>query len=510
MKIKVKLLTLIHMILSCAIFAQDGTLDMTFGINGLVRMDITNSNDVLKAIRIQPDGKILVVGYTSDGITDNICLARFNSDGTLDVGFGLNGITKTQLAFTSIGSDIQIQSDGKICVAGHTWSGSENVFVLTRYHPNGTPDMGFGNSGMITTTFPGKSAVAKALQIQNDGKIVLAGHAYTLDNDLDEFALARYTTNGVLDATFGSNGLVMTSLQPNSQNVVNSIKIDVDGKIVAGGFSNSKMAVVRYNSNGDLDQSFGLNGVALAAPAVTGNSIINELVISMDGSILGGGFSTDNFSDHTLVKFTPQGILDNAFGQNGISITSVSPFQDGISAIELLPDNKILASGNVFDDSIFKFSLARFDATGTLDPAFGNGGFVTLAIDSVFNYNTAMAVQSDGKIVTVGHVGDHPYDFGIVRYNSSPLTIFENDDHEIVLYPNPSDGVINIKFKDDSERVDIALFDVRGELIYQNQFAYISTDKSKSLHLGGIADGMYILKISTKKYGEIHRLLISR
>lgn len=506
-----RILTLVYLIVSCSIYAQDGVLDLAFGNNGIVRMDLNNSNDVPNAIKVQPDGKILVAGYTSDGSMDNICLARFNNDGTPDTGFGSNGTVITQLAYSSMASDIQIQADGKICVAGHTWSGTENEFMVARYHSNGTLDSGFGSSGIVTTTFPGKNTVARALQIQSDGKMVLVGRAYTLNNDLDEFAVARYTPNGVPDVTFGTNGWVLTSLQPNSINGATCIQLDADEKIVVGGFSNWKMGVVRYNSNGDQDQSFGQNGVVLADPENSGNAIIYDLAISEDGSILGGGFSVDTFSNFTLVKFTHQGIPDNTFGQNGMSITPLSSFQDGISAIELLPDNRILASGMIVDTSVFKFALARFDETGALDPAFGNAGFVSLAIDAAFNYNTAMAVQGDGKIVTIGYVGDHPYDFGIVRYHSTLLTVDKHPSgaNRSIVYPNPSNGLIHIQFLDDFGQVNINLFNVFGELIYQNQTMHTSSGKSERLYLENLSDGIYILQLGADKYLETHQIVIS-
>jgi len=136
----------------------------------------------------------------------------------------------TIFAYTSIASDVALQVDGKIIVAGHTWSGAENQFALARYNSNGALDSSFGNSGIVSSSFSTNNAIARTMKIQSDGKIVVAGHIYTLNNDFDEFAIARYNTDGSPDATFGNTGQVTTSFGIGTRNWINSIELQNDGK----------------------------------------------------------------------------------------------------------------------------------------------------------------------------------------------------------------------------------------------------------------------------------------
>ena len=191
---KSKLLIGVVFTLCCAVntYGQDGFLDPTFGIGGIVTTDIDDSNDVANDLIIQPDGKIIASGYTSNGVIDFFCLIRYNINGTLDTFFGEAGKVVTTFPSTSVGTTMALQQDGKIVVAGQTWTGTVNTFALARYLEDGTLDASFGNAGIVTTTFANKNSVGHSVLIQNDGKIVLGGHTFVLENDNDDFALARY------------------------------------------------------------------------------------------------------------------------------------------------------------------------------------------------------------------------------------------------------------------------------------------------------------------------------
>lgn len=222
---KVFILNLISVLCFSTLSAQFGLLDPSFGSGGVVTMDINNSNDVMKSIVVQADGKIIVAGYSSNVSSDRFCLVRLNADGSKDYSFGANGVVLTDFPYTSVVSDIALQSDGKIVAAGHTWNGTENAFAIARHHSDGALDISFGNAGKVVADFPGKNAVARALKIQNDGKIILAGQVYTLNNDWDEFAIARLNNDGSPDLTFGINGRVTTSFAAATQNWANSLAL---------------------------------------------------------------------------------------------------------------------------------------------------------------------------------------------------------------------------------------------------------------------------------------------
>ena len=150
--------------------------------------DFGGSVDRAFAMALQPDGKLVVAG-DSDA---NFALARYNSDGSLDAGFGTGGKVITSFGGTDQASAVILQPDGKIVVAGQTDTGVSIDFALARYMPDGSLDGAFGSGGRVTTNFIGNSDdLGSAVALQSDGKIVVGG---TSD---DNFALARYTPEGV-------------------------------------------------------------------------------------------------------------------------------------------------------------------------------------------------------------------------------------------------------------------------------------------------------------------------
>jgi len=218
-----------------------GTLDLTFGALGLVTTDFGGSVDRAFAMALQPDGKLVVVG-DSDA---NFALARYNSDGSLDGGFGAGGKVVTSFGGIDQASAVILQPDGKIVVAGQTDTGVSIDFALARYNSDGSLDGAFGSGGRVTTNFTGTSDdLGSAVALQSDGKIVVGGTSN------DNFALARYTPAGVLDTTFGSAGTVTTNL--GGEDVLHAMTIQPDGAIVAVGESADRFALARYQAFGPL------------------------------------------------------------------------------------------------------------------------------------------------------------------------------------------------------------------------------------------------------------------
>jgi len=218
-----------------------GTLDLTFGTLGLVTTDFGGSVDRAFAMALQPDGKLVVVG-DSDA---NFALARYNSDGSLDGGFGAGGKVVTSFGGIDQASAVILQPDGKIVVAGQTDTGVSIDFALARYNSDGSLDGAFGSGGRVTTNFTGTSDdLGSAVALQSDGKIVVGGTSN------DNFALARYTPAGVLDTTFGSAGTVTTNL--GGEDVLHAMTIQPDGAIVAVGESADRFALARYQAFGPL------------------------------------------------------------------------------------------------------------------------------------------------------------------------------------------------------------------------------------------------------------------
>lgn len=506
MKIKylVSLITLLFHL--STVLSQDGSLDPTFDSDGKVVMDINNSNDVMKSIVTQPDGKIIVAGYTSDLGIDRFCVVRFNTDGSIDNSFGVNGVVTTAFPYTSVGSDAILQNDGKIVLAGHTWDGTRNVFALARYNNDGSLDTSFGNSGSVSTSFL-NSAVARTVNVQNDGKIIVAGH---VSNGPDDFALARYNTDGTLDSNFGIDGKVTTSIGAVSMDWINSIAIQDDGRILAGGFSDSQIALTRYTPTGFLDSTFGIDGIVTTAVSEANQSLLSSITIDPDGSIFGGGFSNDGNNDFTVVKYDSVGELDSSFGDSGILVLSISKENDGISDILIQPDNKLLVAGSSKEDTVWQFALARLDSNGSLDPTFGIDGVVKTKVDQGFNNLEAITLQSDGKVLATGITHLFPYDFTIVRYTNSLVSSTELNEpfDEISFYPNPTCDLLYINLESiPSTSISITLFDNQARLLYQRRLNKTQPNFKHLLAVEQYPPGMYFVRISTTEEHQTFKII---
>jgi uncharacterized delta-60 repeat protein/uncharacterized repeat protein (TIGR01451 family) len=243
---------------------SNGTPDTAFGPdhNGIVKTNLGSSpsRDTVHAMVLQPDGKIVVAGTYADGVTpkEDFAVVQYHPDGTLDGSFGGDGIVTTDFgsSFNEEAWAVAVQPDGKIVAAGclsddpagvSCYSGGVNVkFALVRYNASGEPDPSFGTGGKVVTSFGGGDSIAQGVAVDSAGRIVAAGLAGR------DFALARYLANGTLDTSFGNNGQVTTDLFTNSYEEIHAIAFQGDGKIVAAGYRGTfdgtyaDFAVARY------------------------------------------------------------------------------------------------------------------------------------------------------------------------------------------------------------------------------------------------------------------------
>lgn len=261
--------------------AAPGDLDPSFDTDGKVVTDISAGTDQAAAIAIQSDGKIVAAGVSFS----DFAVARYKSDGSLDSTFGTGGIATYDFdGFPDRARGVAIQTDGKIVVVGEANVSAAQQFGVVRYNSNGTLDTGFGAGGVVTTDFATQNDYAYAVAIQSNGKIVVAGNVSV--GGLFYFGLARYETNGALDGTFGTGGKVSNF----TNGYAKAVAIQPDGKIVAGGTvqtggSDPDFAIARYNSNGTLDTTFNASGEAATDFSGTGDSF-EGLALQSDGKML--------------------------------------------------------------------------------------------------------------------------------------------------------------------------------------------------------------------------------
>jgi uncharacterized delta-60 repeat protein len=364
-------------------------LDPTFGNGGKVITDFAAAEGA-GAVVLQPDGKLIVAGTT---------IVRYNGNGSLDTSFGNGGRVSTGFfAFAVV-----LQPDGKIVAAGPS--------VLARYNADGSLDSTFGNGGKVTV--PGGTAFA--LVLQADGKLVTAGSV----NGGSDFALIRYNTNGSLDSTFGNNGRVTTDFNGRFDEAY-ALVLQADGKLVAAGTNYSDFALARYNSNGTLDMTFGTGGIITTD--FGGSDGARDVVIQPDGKIVAaGGSRSDDFEDDSgvfaLARYNADGTLDATFGSGGKVTTDVGQpsYAPGLA---LQADGKIVAAGSSVQLFIRDFALVRYNTNGTLDTTFGAGGIITTDFGGSDGARDVV-IQPDGKIVAAGYTANANFsasDFALARY----------------------------------------------------------------------------------------------
>jgi uncharacterized delta-60 repeat protein len=373
-----------------------GTLDTTFGTGGIVKTAVGISDIFDDSVAIQSDGKIVSAGSAWNLTGSDFALARHNTDGTLDTTFGTGGIVTTATGTSEIFFvNVAIQSDGKIVAAGDTGFG----LTFVRYNSDGSFDTTFGTGGVVTTAI-GDGGTAP-FAIQSDGKIVAA--VWNSLGYRNDFTLVRYETDGTLDTTFGTGGLVTTTTGSGDV-FANSVAIQSDGKIISAGSSAINhafdFALGRHNTDGSLDTTFGTDGIVTTTIGPDFDAAYG-VVIQSDGKIVVTGTSSNvTGSDVAIVRYNTDGSLDTTFGTGGIVAAAISAGAIPIGAIQ--SDGKIIVAGTSPNVTASNIALARYNTDGSLDTAFGTGGIVTTATATSDISTHIVVIEPDGKIVAAG------------------------------------------------------------------------------------------------------------
>jgi uncharacterized delta-60 repeat protein len=415
--------------------AAPGKLDPGFGVGGVVTTATAPGAgvDFQNGLAIQPDRRALVGGESDMGAAAGGLqwrISRYTHKGALDPSFGAGGTVTTSMSGAGGDDehlwDLALQLDGKIVAAGEavTATGGFDV-ALARFNPNGTLDTSFGTGGKVTTAIgPGiRRDNAFQVKVVEYGKILVAGFA-----DMGpgagrrNFMLARYSSDGTLDGTFGSGGVGTTRVAPgdNSDQVdTNGMTIDSAGRIVVAGSANMgpgagglNFALARYNPDGLLDNSFDGDGIVTTAMAPGDNvDVVSGIAIDENGKIVAGGVAESGgfIFDLALVRYNPDGSLDTSFGTGGKVTTNVGPgnSDDDHEDLVIQATGKILVGGSTAPSAILvdsDFMVARYNPDGSLDGSFGSGGIVTTntaagnGADEIYE----IALVSDAKLLVSG------------------------------------------------------------------------------------------------------------
>ena len=355
------------------------------------------------AIAIQSDGKIVALG--------DMRMARYNADGTLDPSFGTAG----EVALTLVGGisdethDVAIQADGKIVVVGEARPGGVNArndFAIARFNTDGTLDTTFGTGGKTYVDFSGSHDQANAVIIQPDGRILAIGHAATVIG-LNDFAAARLTSAGVLDPTFDSDGRVSVNVAGDVDLAyAGALQADgalvIVGEVAANNSDSPDTGLVRFTASGALDSTFGGDGIVRIAYSPSADEA-SDVAIQSDGKIvIAGNILAGSTLDFLIARLNADGSRDNSFGNAGVVTTPFGTLQDFARAVAIQPDGSIVAAGQASATTATDFGLVRLRSDGTFDSSFGGGGSLIVDFFGSSDAARTLALQPDGKIVVGG------------------------------------------------------------------------------------------------------------
>ena len=400
---------------SCAIalYTTSGVLDTSFNGTG-TNTTLIGQGSTLNGVAIDANGNYVTAGVGVTNGTPVTALVRYNSSGILDTTFGTNGVVTTLVGYESYAQAVALQSNGQIVVAGYADVGSP-AFTVARYNSsNGSLDTTFNSTGTlpgtVTTVIGSTQASAYATAIDASGNILAAGSSD------DTFALVRYTSTGTLDTTFGSGGIVTTTIAGTSSSRINGITLQPNGQIVVVGYAGNYLALARYNTNGSLDTTFNSSG---SQPGVVTTSI-NEyaegtgVVLNSSGQIIVVGFTDQG---GLVIRYNTTGLVDTTFGTNGFtnfpnSTAGADVF--GLTSANLASNAGILYSQLDLTNSIMNSDInANAAIADTKLATIQTPGTVLNSATTATNLNTANAIVSRDSLgnfvansITSNLVGD--------------------------------------------------------------------------------------------------------
>ena len=351
------------------------------------------TKDEARSVALQTDGKIVAAGYTVIDDAREFIGARYTPAGILDITFGAaaNGTVTTLIGSSCQANGVVINStSGSIIAAGYAIVSGSTVFALAQYTSGGILDATFGTAGIVTTAI-GSGATINAVALDASNNIVVAGSATVSGNP--NFALARYTSGGTLDGTFGTGGIVTTAI--GFQSGAYALVIQSDGNIVAAGTADGMIALARYTTTGMLDATFGTGGIVTTP--ISGTDVAYGVALQTDGSIVIAGLSNNNI---VIARYTTSGVLDGTFGTGGITLTQAGDFNEGRGITIQTNDQSIVAG--FFDRQLV---AVRYTTAGVIDTTYASQGFAT--IDCEQSGALAIALQGSGSTVSAGFLNNN-------------------------------------------------------------------------------------------------------
>ncbi|MEM1123134.1 MAG: T9SS type A sorting domain-containing protein [Bacteroidota bacterium] len=528
------LCSVLFLLFSLTTSSQPLEIDNRFGDEGIVNLDLVR-RDNIASVLTQKDNKIVC----SLSNVDFFRLARLYPDGMMDRDFGNEGVTmadfKEQYTYCR---NVALHADGRLTVVGYVQDSLESLHAaLAQFLPDGTLNMDFGNNGKITTKSRLPSATGLDIAVQVDGKILIVGKQSYEDYGNEDFIVLRFEENGTIDEKFGVEGIVTTSFGGTFESA-KFIKLQSDGKILVGGYSTQPtsdldFAIARYNTNGQLDDTYGESG-KVVIDFNEGYDSPHDMIIQSDGKLLLCGSTTEKWkskADIGMVRLQTDGTLDETFGHQGKVVTESSGssnvvFQRNERPFSFIqtPEKKILVAGRIFTGNIFngRSFLAQYTEAGVLDKDFGdNGIYIDNENDAKDKFLDLLSLQPDGKILYVGTTSkDEQFfdtDIYIIRYamdSELSTSVATPAQYDLSVYPNPASYHLAVTYTLKQTKVmTIQLVDAMGRTVETivDQAVQPPANYNYPIRLSDrLENGVYLLKFSTSDEAIFKKVIVVR
>jgi uncharacterized delta-60 repeat protein len=325
-----------------------------------------------------------------------------------------------------------------------------------------TPDLTFGNQGTVVHDVNTNEDVFNDMTRQTDGKLLAVG--YSVQQAQKEVSLMRFNANGSVDSSFGLNGFTEMNVGP-IHSTAKAVCLQADGKILVTGYYDNNFFndafIARFDTTGDPDSTFGNTGL-ITYVIGTQYDEFHDIAVQADGKIIVAGRTWQNNSyDFVVMRVMPDGSADSTFGVNGLVTTDFNGNYDCITSLMLLANGQILVSGHTEIGASY-FAAAKYNSDGSPDNTFGTNGKLSVGSGSRFDRCYGQTILSDSSIILAGKYHNSNVDaLMLVKLNEDglPDTLFGVGG--VRLYPtvNTTDVLTDIVTQTDGKLIACGMGD---------------------------------------------------
>lgn len=498
------------------------TKDVSFGGSGTTFVNTPSTRDIAFNFFTNPDHSMVVLGSPGMGsggmgFTTFRMIYKTAENGTMDTSFGTAGASPTSIMVNQ--DHILRLSDGKFITMGRHFG-----LNIQKFNADGTFDTAFGNNGTMEgidmNNASGYYIPNGVIELAN-GQLIVAGAGTDTDNKL-RTVLLRINTNGTLDTSFGINGKKFIYLNTNDTGSVAHNIFLSNNKLILTGADGIAVTpptrtfyVARLNLDGAFDTAFGNNGRIMKTFTNDNTSYVDAARDDSGNIYIGGWCKATPASTTTstrIMKVTPEGALDSAFGDNGVatySFLNINGYKDEMIKSIAIGSNGIYVGGYMFETSFYYEQyasgfLSKFNLDGTPDLSFGNNGFYNFfGADQMMRRVAKIKFDDKKRLIVAGDSKLVDRQFTLTRFNigNETLGIQGNSiiTDEIKLYPNPANDFIRLKnLKSETENIDFKITDLSGKLIKTGHYK-----QSETIDVHDLEPGIYFIRMILKN-GKVH------